>query len=304
MPVELPASTVRFTVLGVPVRVEGDAAVVAEVAALLADAARPVTSVPPTAGQDCAAGTEAAVRVHRSGRWYTVVGGSSPSRVDGPATAVAHVLAAVNAAALARANCLAVHAAVVARQGRAVAFPAASGQGKSTLAAACLLGGWDYVSDEALCLHWATGAVLAYPRPMELSEWSRAATGLPATTGPAEAFLTAAQLGARVAVGPLELEHLVLLERGDGVALDPLPRRDGVAALLTRSFNHWRNPGRAFDLAHEVVSRATVWRLRLGDPRTAATLLRRTLSEQEDGVGGPVGRCGGDQPGWRDTSDR
>lgn len=189
-----------------------------------------------------------------------------------------------------------------------MAFPAPSGGGKSTPVAACLLAGWEYLSGEALCLDWVTGDVLAYPRPVGLSGWSRARLGL-STTATAtvgvgdgdgdggEVFLPARRFGARVAAGPLRLAHLVLPERGLDLAVDPLPRRAGVAALLTRSFNHWRDPGRAFDLAHEVVAPARVWRLRLGDPHGAAVLLDRVLCD-------PAAGGSGGQPGCRDTSDR
>lgn len=190
--------------------------------------------------------------------------------------ALARVVAALNAAALAQAGCLAVHAGVVARDGRAVAFPAGSGQGKSTLTAALLRAGWDYVSDEALCLDWADGSLWSYPRPLELSAWSRAAVGLAGSSDGRDVLLTAADLGARVAAAPLRLTHVVLPARRDGtggVSLVPAPARQAAAALLSRSFNHWRDPARAFELVHQVVPAVRVWRLRLGSPTAAAALL-------------------------------
>src|SRR5512136_1043844 len=80
----------------------------------------------------------------------------------------------------------AVHAGVVASAGAVVAFPGESGAGKSTITAACLVAGFDYVSDEALCIDVADGRVVAYPKPIALasSGWAmigatdRAATGI------------------------------------------------------------------------------------------------------------------------------
>ncbi|HEX5495565.1 MAG TPA: hypothetical protein VFX70_13430 [Mycobacteriales bacterium] len=276
-------------------RVRGDAAVVGEVRRLL-DHFAPANPADPA---DPPADTVAVVSVRRSASGYAVTGtgpGGGVGVGDGTARdtagATALVLAGLNATALAGAGCLAVHAGVVARGGRAVAFPAGSGQGKSTLTAACLRAGLDYVSDEALCLGWPDAGVLPYPRPLELSGWSRAAVGLVPVSIPApddhrdggrgDALVTAAELGAGLAGPPLVLDHVVLPCRHadparTDVALDAAPRQRAAAALLTRSFNHWRDPDRAFDLVHEVVSRTRVWRLNWGDPTRAATVLSDLL---------------------------
>ena len=213
--------------------------------------------------------------------------GGGPDRLvtvpAGTADPLPVVLAEINTTALAEADLFAVHAGAVARAGRVVAMPAVSGTGKSTLTAACLLAGLDYVSDEALCLDWDTGAVIPYPRPIALSRWSAAALGLPAPAGAdGETLLTAADLGAATATGPLSLAHVVLLQRGaDGapVALEPLPRGEAVAEVLRRSFTSWRRPERAFALVHEVLGRAGTWRLTLGDPAAAAAALTDLLDD-------------------------
>jgi hypothetical protein len=269
-----------------------------------------------------------------------------PARA-GPAPAVSQVvgqlLGRLNLAALQAADCLAVHSGAVALGGRVVAFPGPSGVGKSTLTACCLQAGLEYVSDEALCLSWDTGAVLGYPRAMALSRWSAGALGvrLPSTVD--ELLLTAADLGATVAPGPLAVAHVVLVDRMGGQAacvLQPTSRGDAVAELLRRSFTHWRDPDRAFALAHETMRRAQAWRLTLGDPGSAAGLIGRLLSSDPDRTGpasngpasngpantGPASadpegtdpdpggrstgaaqrtvRGAGDQPGWPQTASR
>jgi hypothetical protein len=208
-------------------------------------------------------------------------------RMAGPAAAAPQLLdetlAELNAAALAAVDCLAVHAGAVAAAGQVVAFPGPSGIGKSTLTAACLRAGLEYVSDEALCLHWDTGEVIGYPRPMALSGWSAVALGL-AGRPTDEVLVTAADLGAAVATGPLRLAHVVLVERaGEGAptTLDPAPRSRAVAEMLRRSFTHWRAPDRAFTLVHHVMSKADAWRLTLGDPRSAAESLAGLLRDRQ-----------------------
>ena len=190
------------------------------------------------------------------------------------ADALPLVLAEINTTALAEADLFAVHAGAVARGERVVAMPAVSGTGKSTLTAACLRAGLDYVSDEALCLEWDSGRVVPYPRPIALSSWSAAALGLPAGDG-AETLLTADDLGAATAGPPLRLAHVVLMDRGgDGEPrLEPVARGEAVAEMLRRSFTSWRRPDRAFTLVHDVLADADTWRLTLGDPRRAAAII-------------------------------
>ncbi len=213
-------------------------------------------------------------------------------RGAGPAGAFGELMIHLNATALSRADCLAVHAGVVARDGRVAAFPGGSGAGKSTLVAACLLVGLDYVSDEALCLSWPDGAVLRYPRPLALSGWATRLLGVGGEGGAGvrgeagdgdegrEHYLTATELSAEVAAEPLTLTHVVLLDRQDGVSagLRPTGRREVAAALLERSFTHWKRPERAFELAHEMAGRAEPWQLTLGDPRAAAALVAGLLT--------------------------
>lgn len=57
----------------------------------------------------------------------------------------------------------AVHAGVVAEGDRVIAFPAESEAGKSTMTAACLGTGFQYVSDEALCVDFASGEYSPIP---------------------------------------------------------------------------------------------------------------------------------------------
>ncbi len=65
-----------------------------------------------------------------------------------------------------------IHAAVLAREGRAVILPAPPGSGKSTLCAALMAHGWRLLSDELALLDPHTGLLTPCPRPISLKNAS------------------------------------------------------------------------------------------------------------------------------------
>jgi HprK-related kinase A len=67
---------------------------------------------------------------------------------------------------------LAIHAAVLERDGRALILPAPPGSGKSTLCAALVLNGWRLLSDEMALLDPTTGLITPAPRPVSLKNQS------------------------------------------------------------------------------------------------------------------------------------
>ncbi|MDQ3681079.1 MAG: hypothetical protein M3378_11185 [Actinomycetota bacterium] len=195
---------------------------------------------------------------------------------------VAALLSELNLRAVDGFGHLAVHAGAVARDGRVLAFPAASGGGKSTLTAACLQAGFDYVSDEALCLDFATRSVLPYPRPVMLSEHSRSLLDVaeppPPLGGSDEAALLPEDLGSRTAHCELLLGDVVMLARADGPPrLRRLAAPEAMALLLRMSFNHYKRPRETFDLVAAVASRLRAWELEYDHPRPAAQLMWNRL---------------------------
>jgi hypothetical protein len=178
----------------------------------------------------------------------------------------------------------ALHAGVVAADGRGIAFPADSGGGKSTLTAACLQAGFDYVSDEALCINVETGAIEVYPKPLGLSSWSRRQLSIdddslafPAATS--EGMVTPADLGASVAADPIELAHVVIPTFGKGPAvLAEAPAHTAMVTLIEFSFNHYKHQERAFTLAAQLANQVDVWRLEYDDPLAAAQLVKEQLA--------------------------
>jgi hypothetical protein len=204
----------------------------------------------------------------------------APSAVE---TALIRLIAALNRSAIGQYSGFAVHAGVVATGGLAVALPVDSGGGKSTLTAACLRVGFDYVSDESLCVDPVDGSIKAYPKPIALSRTSTQllAIGRGLTvpvTGP-EGLLTAADLGATVVEGPLRLAHLVVPTFGsDELVLEERPASEAMATLLRLSFNHYKLGEQAFHLAAHLSGELRAWTLKYDDPISAAELLKLRLT--------------------------
>lgn len=162
------------------------------------------------------------------------------------------------------------HSGVASRDRRIVALPAESGHGKTTLTASLVRSGFDFISDEALVFE-DDGTVLPYPKPFALTPWSANQVDVP--VGDEEVLVTAADLGGRTG-HPGPLTDLVLSEYGHTPAvIEQLPRSEAVAALIRYSFNHFKDPARAFKIATEVAREVTVWRLDYNDPIEAATML-------------------------------
>ncbi len=183
----------------------------------------------------------------------------------------------------------AVHAGVVAMGDRVVAFPAESEGGKSTITAACLAAGFDYVSDEALCVTFADGRVLPYPKPIMLSEHSQSLLGLPAPVvrlegEHEEAGFRPEDLGAGTAEGELGLGEIVRLVRREGQPqLRQLHSSEAVSLLLRMSFNHYKRPRESFELVTRLAREARVWELGYDDPTLAAKLLWDRLPGHRQG---------------------
>ncbi|MBW3548200.1 MAG: hypothetical protein KY452_08735 [Actinobacteria bacterium] len=189
------------------------------------------------------------------------------------------LLAALNRHAIDGFAEFAVHAGVVAAGDRVLAFPADSGAGKSTMTAACLAAGFDYVSDEALCVEFASSRVLPYPKPVTLSEHSCSLLGIP-TPGVhlegdhPEAGFRPEELGAATTEGDLELCDIVRLVRHDGPSrLRPLPASEAVGMLLRMSFNHYKRPRESFQLVTDLARHSRAWELQYDHPAPAAALL-------------------------------
>jgi len=174
----------------------------------------------------------------------------------------------------------AAHAGVVALKDRVIAIPGVSGAGKSTITAACLAAGFDYLSDEALCIEFDGQTIDPYPRPLQLHKAAFLALGLDVPIEFAEsteAPITPHDLGARTASPGLRLAEVVFLDRRPGrTHLQAMPRGEAAGSLLSLSFNHYKRPAASFELVTEIMQTARGWVISLEDPLEGA---RRLQSE-------------------------
>jgi hypothetical protein len=138
--------------------------------------------------------------------------------VDGVLAARSPTAAAAADAALVHLNLLAVrrtegrlllHAGAVERGGGVVVVAGPSGRGKSTLTAALVRSGFGYLTDELVAVDPVSGAVVPYPKGLDLAEGSRRLLGLAPGEGSAPA-------GPEVRVAP---DTLGRLSDGGRVAL-------------------------------------------------------------------------------------
>ena len=202
--------------------------------------------------------------------------------VGEPVAVLSQLLAEVNRLAVEAYRSFAIHSGVVAKRERAVAFPAQTGGGKSTLTAACVLNGFSYVSDEALCVDLETAEVTPYPKPLGLSPASRDLLGLPPATAPwgkvGESVVNVEEIGGLPAVGSLTLSDVVMAEYGHSEqTLEPVPASEVMTTLLRMSFNSYKHPEASFHLTARLAGEVQGWRLRYGDPLRAAVLLSKRL---------------------------
>ncbi len=187
---------------------------------------------------------DARLAVARSpdGRYDVRLDDVSVATADTAAVAVDAVLAACNRIASTRSvGAVRLHGGAVARDGRAVAICGTSGSAKSTLVAALVQLGWQYLTDEVVIVDAPTLGVTAYPKWIDLAPDAVQRLGLEpaAAVGPSgrKLHLPPASLGP---VGDsAQLAAIVLLGQGDVPTDDRferLPVADAVEALLGHVF--------------------------------------------------------------------
>lgn len=180
---------------------------------------------------------------------------------------------------------LTLHAGVVARGGRALIVPAASGSGKTSLTCALLRAGCAYLSDEAAVIDPATLLAHPYSKPLGIKdrEWLAEQIG-PLPSGPECWDLSTAGTW-RIHPGrfaacqeePVPVGWIVVPDGRSDVAPSPRPlaRADALRALLNNCFNPDLHGARAIAVLSELVKTAQCYTMALGPPaETARTLMR------------------------------
>lgn len=190
-----------------------------------------------------------------------------------------HLTSALTAAAIENraGDLLMLHAAGLADdEGRVLALVAASGIGKST-AAVALGQHLRYVTDETVAIDM-DGAVVGYPKPVSLL--GRAAgKARKGQIGPR-------QLDLKVAMGPLKLRRIALLDRdqtGDRVRpeISAVPLFDALLALIPQTSSLSRLSDPICYLMNLIHSCGGVWRVSYSEASSLVPLLTEFLQSNE-----------------------
>jgi hypothetical protein len=196
-------------------------------------------------------------------------------------TEPSRALAELTQLAICHSPLLCIHAGVVHGSQGLLVIPGTSGLGKSTLVAALVSAGFDYVSDEALAIDRITLRATPFPRPLTLdgSVWNLIGTDLgPGPPPGSEQLISVARLGG-VHTADGYVSHIVLGRREPGpILLEPASRGAAVGELIARSFNHFKAPEASFRAIVAMVRQAEVWNARYTEAAELAAALFERLS--------------------------
>ncbi len=171
-------------------------------------------------------------------------------------------------------HCVALHAgAVRSPSGEVVVLAAPPGSGKSTLTAALVAEGWDYLSDEAVGIRPGSLAAVGYPKRLSLDLAGRELLGLAPDVGdevdPAALRADVACLSGDVgAIGRVILPRFV---EGAAVAFESLSPADAARELIANTFNLARVGQSGLDTICALAETIPVECLRYGDARDVAS---------------------------------
>ena len=179
---------------------------------------------------------------------------------------------------------LMVHAAVAARHGRAILMPAAQEAGKTTLVAALVADGFDYLTDEAAALDPESGMVEAFPKWLSLKSgsWHLFPHLRPDPPHDLEGVVASQWHVCPEALRPGAVVDtaepawiIVPVYRAEATTvLTPMNRTDALAQLVQQTFN-LRQLGRAgFETLVRVVRRSDCWLLTSGTLPEAVAAVR------------------------------
>lgn len=140
------------------------------------------------------------------------------------------------------AGLVAVHAAVVVHDGRAVVLPGVSGSGKSTLSVAATAAGLTLLSDEYALVDPSSGAVTGWVRPVRL----RRPGGV----------IERLDLAVESSPVPVALVALLRFEPGADCDWHEVPPSEGVLGLMANTVCAQSRPDESFDAALAVMRSA------------------------------------------------
>lgn len=180
------------------------------------------------------------------------------------------------------------HAGVAARAGRALLLPATRDTGKTTLTAALVAAGFDYMSDELGPIDPLTGRVYPFPKQMSMDHSSlgffpglaeRLEDGHELAWGLRQRYVRPEDLGGSTgAAAPVGWVVLPTTERTGPARLTPIEGAEAVRAMASNCFNLYRYRDRGVVLLARVTRAARCFRLEGGDPIERAEVLAAELT--------------------------
>ena len=176
------------------------------------------------------------------------------------------------------------HAGTVARNNRALVFPASSGVGKSTLMLALAAGEFEYLSDELAPIDLRSLAVEPYPHAVSLKIGTTAHTLPPGARRigtrvhvPVESLrggVRRAAVPVRAVVFPRRNGRV--RDRRDG-GLTPISAASAAARLMAHSLNSLAHPDGGLDAAVRLSQLLPCYELDTSDLAASATSIRTLL---------------------------
>ena len=194
---------------------------------------------------------------------------------------------------------LLMHSAVMARDGKAVIFPAPSGSGKSTLCAYLFLAGWRLLSDEFAILRTDDGKILGNPRPVSLKNESIERIGEACEAGQLSRRFEGTIKGTVAFLRPsgptiAELKEpctptLIVFpsfQRGAALSLKPVENAEGFMRLIDNAVNYLTLGEASFTCLSEMVQRCPIYQLEYGKIEDAIAALEEQLEVAASSVEG------------------
>jgi hypothetical protein len=183
---------------------------------------------------------------------------------------------------------LMLHAAVIARDGRAMILPAPPGSGKSTLCAGLVNRGWRLLSDELTLIDRTTGLITPLPRPVSLKNESIAVIrsfAPEAVLGPVAhdtakgtvAHLRPPAASVRAAAELARPAWIVMprYQASAAAELTPLPKGEAFIQAADQSFNYSLLGLEGFEAMGRLVDGCDCLRFRYGDLDEAVRVFER-----------------------------
>ncbi|KKO47240.1 serine kinase [Arsukibacterium ikkense] len=186
---------------------------------------------------------------------------------------------------------LAIHAAVLEKDGKALIMPAPPGSGKSTLCALLMLRGWRLLSDEMCLIDPTTGLLQPYVRPVSLKNASIAVIqqhqpGIavfhrtPDTEKGTVAYLRPTDISwqqANLTAKPAWIVFPAFQPTAEPVAVFTMPKADTLLYLAQNSFNYAVFGAEGFKLLSQLVENTDSYRLEYHNTEQMLALLEQLL---------------------------